>query len=270
MKSYNLPLTSLFLVLMSACTLNTDVANNISNESDNSAGTSGVGGSSENGGAGGSSNGGGGAGGSPSVSVDGGVEMGAGDDIGVGGTVSFADAGNGDAGNHVVVLCDSPNPVPGDVRNWFTLNNNVDEWFQLITTDGFSVDRCTYTGKVKWFYQGPDGFWESNREYDSPETIITLPFEQNGDTKVNLISRPSGIFVNPYPDFGGSNIEYQTCLLPTILSFAHVCHDAPYLRQVCFYPMMPDCRGYLRYSAFRGEWQVSRPVIVQTVYPNWT
>lgn len=201
---------------------------------------------------------------------------GSGGNSGAGGTGGDAyDAGVGGASSNTpdasTVTCDSPSAIPTDVRNWFVTNGPSSNWFQLITADGFSADRCTYTGKVKWFYEGPYGYWESDREYDSPDTIITLRFEQNGDTKVNIVAPSAGYPIGyVYP----SNVEYETCMPSCINDTCGgfggmVCQSSyiDYAQKVCFFPGTGYNCWALRVSVFRGEWQSDRPVVTQQVYP---
>lgn len=201
------------------------------------------------------------------------TDAGATNNGGAGGSGNVAGAGGAidasiDGGSTTEpVVCNSPNAIPTDVRNWFVTNRLSSDWFQLITANGFSTDRCTYTGKVKWFYEGPDGYWESDREYDSPETIITLRFEQNGDTKVSIHSPIDGY---PIGYLNTSNIEYETCAPACVAEGTcgdNTCSSSSYSQRVCFRPGGGyHCESF-RVSAFRGEWQLDHPVVMQQVYP---
>lgn len=293
MKNYNLPLTSLFLFLMNACALNADVANNnISNEPGNSAGTSGVGGSSvvpPAGGAGG--NAGTSTGGSPSVSVDGGVEAGAGGDIGIGGSVSFTDAGTdeGDAGVQPEPepepqpepepepepqpqprVCDTPEAIGSDKGNWFTTNTPTDEfrshWFQLIDANGF-VDSCTYVGRIKWYHPEVDQlnktWYVSDGLYDNPLTVFTINF--NADGSVGDTFRSDGARVYP-----GMNFSYETCYYYDMF-YPPPHTNVEYNLKYCMLWWVSS-HAHRVIGLFRGEWDDSfqKPILPEPVrkYPG--
>lgn len=178
--------------------------------------------------------------------------------------VEPSDAGAGDAGTSVPLVCNSATALSNDARNWFTTVDGID-FFQLITPSGFSEDRCTYTGKIKWFYESPDGFWESNREHDQPYTTFTMEFELNGDTKV-VHSDISGTMYATH-----SNMSWDTCGPPHesegVPSITITCgHEWRFYE--CFRTGAPNCHDFW-VNSFRAQWDenLQRPVKMQITYP---
>lgn len=275
MKNHNLPLTSLFLILLSACTLNADVHDNNLNTPDPPNG-GGTGGSSVVPTAG---NAGTSAGGSPSASVDGGVDAGAGGDVGVGGTVSFADAGV-DSGVEPQPepepepeprVCNTPSAVGSDQSNWFTTNTGNREfrshWFQLIDANGF-IDSCTYVGRIKWYHPEVDQlnktWYVSDGLYDNPLTIFTINF--NADGSVGDTFRSDGAVVYP-----GMNFSYETC------NYYDTFYPPPYTNvefnlKYCIL-LWSATHSFKVVGLFRGEWDDSfqKPVLSEPVreYPGF-
>lgn len=172
-------------------------------------------------------------------------------DAGVGGTSS-------DIPDSSTVTCDSPNAEPTDVRNWFSSEFG---WFQLITFDGFSADRCTYTGKIKWFYQGPDGYWESDRVYDSPESIFTIGFTTAGLVK--------GEYHEPTVSYPNGYVVRQELSVRCYVGLSEgdpLRFDNTYRNYNC---LTYGSGNHPRQTyVFRGEWVDTSPMLVQQVYPR--
>lgn len=108
--------------------------------------------------------------------------------------------------------CNTPEPVPGDIRNWFTTNTTVveyqNDWFQLITPDGFSEDGCTYTGKIQWFHEGEvdpstnQVWWESDGLFSLPLTVFTIHFNPDGTVQDSVTGSTVKL---------GGGFSYESC-----------------------------------------------------------
>lgn len=98
-----------------------------------------------------------------------------------------------------VSACATSPADSNNVGNWYTTNTPapMSEWFQLVTPNGFSSDGCTYTGKIRWYYER-NGWWISNRQFDMPATVLTISFNADG-TVADSPTQPGGAY------------SYQTC-----------------------------------------------------------
>jgi hypothetical protein len=192
---------------------------------------------------------------------------------GAGGSDNSVDAGtDADAGTHTIVMCDSPNAVGTDVRNWFVPSSPpsfptsyTENWFQLITFDGFSADRCVYTGKIKWYHEDQYGYWVSDREWDSPNTIFTIEFTTDGFVKGDYHA-PTTDYPNGY--LTSLNVSVTGCysdlpedsLVPYRAELKY-----PYQYFVCL--CSADFNHPFQYNVFRGTWVNNRPTVTQQILP---
>lgn len=178
--------------------------------------------------------------------------------------VEPSDAGAADSGGSIPRVCDSATALSNDSRNWFTTYDGV-EFFQLITPNGFSEDRCTYTGKIKWFYESTNGFWESDRIHDEPYTTFTMGFELNGDTKLVLRDISGTTYVTH------SNMSFDGSCGPPgesegVPSITITC-GKEFRFYECFRTGAPNCHDFW-VNSFRAQWDenLQRPVKKQITY----
>jgi len=196
----------------------------------------------------------GGAGGSGNIEPNVGGSGGADVDAGV--------VGSGDASTpHTVVMCDSPNAVGTDVRNWFATSADATDWFQLVTFDGFSEDRCTYTGKIKWFYEGSYGYWESDRVYDSPTATFTIGFTTDGFVK--------GDYHEPTTAYPNGYVVIQELTINNCYAGLGEGNPLTFDPTYRYYNCLTEGGGNhpFRLYVFRGTWVNDRPIMTQQVYP---
>jgi hypothetical protein len=174
------------------------------------------------------------------------------------------DSGNGDSGSSPLpVVCNAPTAFTSDARNWFTTNRaRVNEWFQLSTPEGFSADRCTYTGSVVWFRQGTDGYWESNGSYDHPLTTFVFQFNLDGTIVVDSVA-PTGGY--PQGHTTGSNVDYVGGCRVGLLPNNPLVYDLDYKFHNCIVEGATSHDLYL--NVFAGSWVTDHPAPVQPIIP---
>jgi len=160
--------------------------------------------------------------------------------------------------------CSSPAAVSSDSGNWFTTNIDNGEWFQLVTVAGFSSDLCTYTGKIKWFYD-VGGFWESDRAYDQPTTTFVFEFNVDGTMKTRIVHSPN------YPNgmYTQSNVSYRGSCITGLSEGDPIVFNNDFRFHSCIERMYSGHAEHW-FSVFRGRWNVDHPENVQTIitYPQ--
>lgn len=167
--------------------------------------------------------------------------------------------------------CDTPQAIGSDKTNWFTTNTRHLElrshWFQMIDADGFSSDRCTYVGHIKWYHPMTDQlgyvWYESDGLFDNSTTVFTINFTDEGLVKFD----PRNVRVG---------FSYETCHQGfTEQEVAHNTYGVngnEYVLKQCIYDKTNyNWLGGL--GMFRGVWSdsFSKPILLAPVpepYPG--
>lgn len=162
-----------------------------------------------------------------------------------------------------------------DIKEWYTTNTTVSEhasdWFQFESTEGFSGDKCTYTGRIKWFYEdlstlpGPT-WWENDRQFDNPETVFTINFNIDGTVKDKQSDSTSDMII-------GGDYFYESCGIsgwPASAIEAELMLSSDYQFHLCLYdfPGNHPLKGFT--GMFPGVWDDinGRPVLLAPLPQN--